>query len=80
MNTHAHPIDCEEVVARLLEYLDGETDAITHARIERHLEDCRGCYSRAEFEKTLRRKLRALGKEPVPPGLNRRIKDLLDSF
>jgi len=73
-------IHCEEVVASLLEYLDGEIDDEKRARIERHLAECRDCYSRAEFEQTLRRKLRALDRAPSPPTLKRRLKALLDEF
>lgn len=73
-------IGCEEVVAHLLEYLDGEMDTKKRAQIDRHLEECRGCFSRAEFEKLLRQKIGALGEEPAPPTLQRRLKMLLDEF
>lgn len=72
-------IHCEEVVASLLEYLDDEIDDEKRVRIERHLAECRDCYSRAEFEQALRRKLRALDSTP-PPTLTRRLKALLDGF
>jgi anti-sigma factor (TIGR02949 family) len=71
---------CEEVIAHLLEYLDGELDAETQAHIDLHLEECRGCYSRAEFERLLRKKVRGLGDEPAPASLQRRLKALIDQF
>lgn len=73
-------IRCEEVIAHLLEYLDGELDAEKQAHIDRHLEECRGCYSRAEFEQLLRKKVSELGSEPAPETLQRRLKALLDQF
>lgn len=73
-------IDCEEVIASLLEYLDGEIDDEKRARIERHLAECRDCYSRSEFEQALRHKLLALDRAPPPPTLKRRLKVLLDEF
>jgi anti-sigma factor (TIGR02949 family) len=78
--TDHHSIDCEEVVARLLTYLDGELDAETRAHIDHHIEQCHGCYSRAQFERTLRRRLQELGHEPPSERLTRRLKSLLDSF
>jgi len=78
--TERDRIDCEEVVAHLLDYLDGEIDAEKRVQIDRHLEECRGCYSRAEFERELRRRLRELGKESAPETLRRRLKALLDEF
>lgn len=78
--TEHDAIDCEEVVASLLEYLDGEIDADKRARIDRHLDECRGCYSRAQFEKALRRRLRELGRETASPALRSRLKSLLDDF
>jgi anti-sigma factor (TIGR02949 family) len=73
-------IRCEDVIAHLFEYLDGEMDAEKRAHINRHLEECRGCYSRAEFEKLLRQKIGELGEEPAPPTLQRRLKTLLEEF
>jgi mycothiol system anti-sigma-R factor len=73
-------IRCEEVIAHLLTYLDGEIDAAKRAQIDRHLDECRGCYSRAEFEQALRRKVQELGEERAPASLRRRIKSLIDQF
>lgn len=71
---------CEEVVAHLLEYLDGEMDASRRERIARHLAECRGCYSRAEFEQALRERLRTLSSPAPSPSLRGRIRALLDDF
>lgn len=73
-------ISCEEVVAHLFDYLDGEMDAHKRADIDRHLEECRGCCSRAEFERLLRQKIAALGAEPLSPALQGRLKMLLEEF
>jgi mycothiol system anti-sigma-R factor len=73
-------IRCEEVIAHLLQYLDGEIDAAKRVQIDRHLEECRGCYSRAEFEKALRDKIGQLGEEKAPASLQQRIKLLIDKF
>lgn len=73
-------IDCEEAVRRLGRYLDGELEQADRERMERHLETCRSCWSRAEFEQRLRAEIAALGQREVPPVFERRIRDLLERF
>jgi mycothiol system anti-sigma-R factor len=73
-------IGCEEALRRLFEYLDRELDGARHAEMEQHLHTCRACYSRAEFERHLKGKLGAVGKEPSPPEFELRIKNLLRRF
>ncbi|GIX27774.1 MAG: hypothetical protein KatS3mg123_1655 [Burkholderiales bacterium] len=41
-------VNCEEVLRHLFAYIDQELDAEASAEIERHLELCRGCFSRVE--------------------------------
>jgi len=73
-------LTCEEVLKHLVAYLDRDTDAHTAAEIERHLEQCRGCYSRAEFERQLKARVRAAGSRSAPERLRARIKKLVDEF
>lgn len=73
-------IGCEEVIAHLFAYLDNETDPEKRTYIERHLEECRACCSRVEFEKALRAKVRQLGDKEAPATLRQRVKALLDQF
>jgi mycothiol system anti-sigma-R factor len=74
------PIRCEQVLKQLFLYLDGELDQHAHGEIERHLEECRGCYSRAEFERLLKKRVGDLGRESAPPTLRARVRQMLDSF
>lgn len=73
-------LTCEEVIERIFDYLDGELEQTTRDEIERHLETCRDCFSRAEFEERLRRRIRAAGSQRAPDHLQRRIRDMLDRF
>jgi mycothiol system anti-sigma-R factor len=73
-------IGCEEALRRLFEYLDHELDGTRHAEMEQHLHTCRACYSRAEFERRLKGRLGALGKEQAPPEFQHRITNLLRRF
>lgn len=72
------PIDCEEAIRRLATYLDRELDAEAAAEVEAHLERCRSCFSRAEFERRLRERLRQeMGGAPVTPEFQARVRDLI---
>ena len=79
MNEH-DSIRCEEVLQHLFSYLDGEIDAEKRAQIDRHLEECRGCFSRSEFEKALRARIRELGEDKAPQSLQQRVRSLIDQF
>tara|TARA_R110002049_G_scaffold111844_4_gene261154 strand:- start:773 stop:1006 length:234 start_codon:yes stop_codon:yes gene_type:complete len=73
-------IRCEEVIERLLEFLDDEIDSVTEQRISEHLAHCRACFSRAEFERRLRARIAESGDVQAPESLRRRIRSLLDRY
>lgn len=73
-------IGCEEALALLLEYLDQEVAATTRRQVDHHLEACRSCFSRAEFERRLKDKLRTAGREPAGEAFQVRIKLALKQF
>ena len=76
----AHKISCEEVMSKLYAYLDNEIDAPAEADIDAHLHKCRECYSRAEFEKALRKKVTAAGEVTVPDETRGRMESLIKRF
>lgn len=71
---------CEEALAVLAEHLDHELDEHRTAQLHAHLESCRSCYSRAEFERRLKAQIRAVGTHEPPEDFARRVQALLDSF
>jgi anti-sigma factor (TIGR02949 family) len=73
-------IDCEEALRRLAEYLDHELGDGLEAEVEQHLETCRSCFSRAEFERGLKSRLRELRHQPVDPAFESRICELARGF
>ncbi|HXF65749.1 MAG TPA: zf-HC2 domain-containing protein [Burkholderiales bacterium] len=73
-------LTCEEVLRHLFAYLDREADPHTASEIERHLERCRSCFSRAEFERRLKAELRAAGNRSAPARLRARIRELVGKF
>jgi anti-sigma factor (TIGR02949 family) len=44
-------IRCEEAMARLWEFLDGELDAAEEEAVRKHLEVCNRCYPKYDFQK-----------------------------
>ena len=77
---HDHHLSCEQVLEQLFAYLDQALDATTNADVERHLQSCRGCFSRAEFERRLRARVAETGAVSAPETLRVRIKALTDRF
>jgi mycothiol system anti-sigma-R factor len=73
-------IDCEEALRRLFEYIDAELADELRREVDHHLERCRSCFSRMEFEKRLKAHVGELGSEPVGPSLHRRVLEILDEF
>lgn len=74
------PITCEEAISRLFEYLDGELDSADKESIEHHLEVCRNCFGRAEFERRLRAKLTEAAEVEAPESLRTRVRGLIARF
>lgn len=73
-------INCDEALKRLFAYLDRELDAHAHREMEQHLTRCRSCFSRTEFEKRLKERLRETGRETAAPEFAARIRRLLGNF
>ena len=73
-------LTCEEVLEQLFAYLDEELDHDRLAAIDRHLERCRDCFTRAEFEKRIRARVQQTGTAPAPDRLRQRLKKVLDRY
>lgn len=71
---------CEEVIERLMEFLDRELDSTTDREIARHMETCRACFSRAEFERKLRVRVGETGDVKAPDSLRRRIRGIVTQY
>lgn len=65
--------DCNEVLADLHRYLDGECPRNLEAVIREHLGDCPPCLDRADFEQQLRALIASKCRDAAPPGLADRI-------
>ena len=76
----ADNISCEEVMSMLYAYLDSEVDGPDRADIDEHLHKCRECFSRAEFERTLRKKVATAGEVSVPDETRDRMESMIKRF
>lgn len=71
-------LSCPEVLDRLFEYLDGELESATAGQVRAHLEKCRRCYPRLQFEQAFMEALsRARAGEEPPSDLRNRVVDVL---
>ncbi|WP_159590401.1 anti-sigma factor family protein [Chelativorans xinjiangense] len=73
-------IRCEEVVEHLLTFLDGEAEESRRKLIAQHLEECRSCCSRVDFELALRHKVQETATRKPTVRLKQKIRQLIDEF
>jgi len=76
----ANDINCEEALKQLLAFIDHELADGDRESLEHHLRACRSCFSRAEFERHLKGKLRALASDDTSGTTRDRIKALIHTF
>jgi anti-sigma factor RsiW len=62
---------------RVTGYVDGTFGAAVRAEVESHLADCPACREQAEFERELRRRLRALPAATAPLALETHVRQRL---
>lgn len=71
---------CQEAVKRLTEFLDHELGPEEEERVQRHLQECHGCFERFHFEETLLRTIRErLQSVHASPDLHERILGLISA-
>ena len=74
MTDRPRTIDCQEVLERLYEYLDGELTAIRAAEVKAHLQDCLQCTALTTFEAAFVRFLEVRARtRNAPEELKQRI-------
>ena len=74
------PINCEQALQQIFDFLDHELGAHDHAAMQQHLHTCKSCFSRVEFERLLKGKVKDLREETPTPAASERIKNLLKGF
>jgi mycothiol system anti-sigma-R factor len=73
-------LSCEQVLADIWVYLDREIKETEIVHIQAHLELCRACFSRVEFEKLLRASMQKKTNHGCPEQVKSRIKNILEQF
>mgnify|MGYP002075729180 CR=1 FL=1 len=71
--------DCDEALANIYTYLDGELDDASVDHIRRHLSDCSPCEDSFHFEERLRRVVRSRMQEDLPPVVLERLRLVLEA-
>ncbi len=71
-------MDCSEVSRRVFLYVDGELDPASSLQVALHVEHCRACSSKVEFERRLREVIRrSCRSDAAPPDLRIRLRRML---
>ena len=71
--------DCLEAIDNLYAYLDGELPPEEVEKFENHIDHCRSCFTRKEFESAVSKRLQKL-KGEVPESVQNRVRDLINKF
>lgn len=69
--------ECDEAVAEIYAFLDGELDDTVMIQVEAHLRRCSPCLEAFDFEADLRRVIAAKCTEEVTPDIKARFCGLL---
>lgn len=73
-------ISCEEAIQRIFPYIDDYLKGKSRSELEHHMNTCRHCFDRVEFEKLLKSRLRNLNVEKKSDLLQKKIEELVDRF
>jgi mycothiol system anti-sigma-R factor len=68
---------CQEAIATLYTFLDGELTADRRETIQRHLDECSPCFEAFGFESELKAVIARNCREEVPESLRRRVAEAL---
>lgn len=73
-------MSCEKVIQGIFEFLDRELTAESVADFQKHLDLCRSCFSRIEFEMILRENLRNKTSHVCPDELKIKIQKIIEIY
>lgn len=73
-------LDCQAVLDRLFDYIDEELTQENKQALKAHLDLCRHCFDRIQFEHILREKMRQKTSICCPEKLKQRIQILIEQF
>jgi mycothiol system anti-sigma-R factor len=68
---------CQDAIATLYSFLDGELTAESRVKIQYHLEECSPCFAAFGFEAELKAVIARKCRDDVPDSLRRRVAEAL---
>ncbi|UCC24103.1 MAG: zf-HC2 domain-containing protein [Gemmatimonadales bacterium] len=72
-------ISCEEAMARIQEFIDGELDPAEAGNVEEHFDVCTRCYPHLKLEEGFRKRVREALRQPtVPEDLREGVLEILE--
>jgi anti-sigma factor (TIGR02949 family) len=75
-----NPIDCEQALMRIFELIDHELKGEDRQAMQHHIDTCKSCFSRVEFERRLKDKLKGLRDADTTAEARERIEKLLKAL
>ena len=66
-------LPCDQVLAQLWEYVDGELPDPASALVRSHLERCAHCFPQYDFDRAYRELVRRCADQAIPPELRQRV-------
>jgi mycothiol system anti-sigma-R factor len=74
-----HETDCNDVLDRVYDYLDGELDDSWCKDIKQHLDECGPCLEQYGLDKVVKQLVaRHCGCDPVPEDLRAKVKSRIE--
>ena len=77
---NVNAIGCQQALALVAEYLDKELGPIERLEVARHIDICRHCFDRFEFEQLLKSRLATVQASVIPESLRKKLELALESF
>lgn len=73
-------LSCEQVIQEIWVYLDQDLKGQELVHVKQHLELCRACFSRCEFERMLRDNCKTKTNHACPDAVKDRIRKILEQY
>lgn len=73
-------IECEQALRRIFELIDHELSGREREVMQHHIDTCKSCFSRVEFERRLKARLKTLRDAEAGAGARQRMEKLLTTL
>jgi anti-sigma factor (TIGR02949 family) len=76
----ARDIDCREALKLVDAYVDKQAAGDDAHALEKHLESCRHCFDRVEFEQLFKKRLQGLKVDVSSKNLSPKVRQILEDL